>query len=78
MHEIDERAAATKDCSRCGARAFYWRSAFMAGNPRAASWRSGAAAHRQPAWTCMHCGFIEPHERRSFERTSSQSEQFPP
>jgi hypothetical protein len=67
MHEIDDYAAATKDCARCGARAFYWRSAVVAGNPRSPfSDRPGAV--RQPAWTCMNCGYIEPHERRDDSR----------
>jgi len=64
MHELDDEAAATRDCSRCGGRAFYWRSAIVAGNPRAARGPAGASGRHQPAWTCMHCGYIEPHERR--------------
>lgn len=64
MREIDDAAAATKDCARCGARALYWRSAVVAGDPHSIfSSRPGPV--RQPAWTCMTCGYIEPHERRS-------------
>jgi ribosomal protein S27AE len=64
MHDIDTAAGATKDCARCGGRAFYWRSAVMPGDPQVPSWRSHAVAHHQPAWTCMNCGYIEPHDRR--------------
>jgi hypothetical protein len=64
MHEIDDCAAATKDCVRCGARALYWRSAVVAGDPQSL-FANRPGAVRQPAWTCMHCGYIEPHERRS-------------
>ena len=61
MHEIDEAAEVMRDCSRCGGRAFYWRSAVVAANPRLP--RSVSHRH-QPAWTCLNCGYIEPHERR--------------
>lgn len=64
MHEIDEAAEAMKDCSRCGGRAFYWRTAIVAANPHAPRPRNQSAAHHQPAWTCLNCGYIEPHERR--------------
>jgi hypothetical protein len=64
MHDIDSAAAATKDCVRCGAPAFYWRSAVMAAPRRGPRWPSRAVAQRQPAWTCMNCGYIEPHDRR--------------
>ena len=63
MHELDDEAAATKDCSRCGGRAFYWRSAFVAADPRAPRGTRVSGRH-QPAWTCMHCGYVEPHDRR--------------
>ena len=63
MHELDDEAAATRDCSRCGGRAFYWRSAFVAGDPRAPRGARASGRH-QPAWTCMNCGYVEPHERR--------------
>jgi hypothetical protein len=71
MHEIDDETAATKDCARCGGRAFYWRSAIMAGNPSAPGWRNSAPGNRQPAWTCMNCGYIQPHERRTISRTAT-------
>ena len=64
MHEIDEAAEAMRDCSRCGGRAFYWRSAIVAANPRATRLRARIASH-QPAWTCLNCGYVEPHERRT-------------
>jgi hypothetical protein len=64
MHEIDEDAEAMKDCARCGGRAFYWRSAIVARDPRELEWSSQTGANRQPAWTCMNCGYIEPHDRR--------------
>ncbi len=63
MHQIDDDAEAMKDCARCGGRAFYWRSAVVAVNPREIR-LSAAAGRRQPAWTCLNCGYIEPHERR--------------
>lgn len=77
MREIDDRAAAVKDCTRCGGRAFYWRSAFVAGDPQAARWRHGAGAHRQPAWSCMNCGHLEPYERRAFTRDAGLSDAAP-
>jgi ribosomal protein L37E len=64
MHEIDETAEAMKDCARCGGRAFYWRTAIVAADPQASRPRNHNAARQQPAWTCLHCGYIEPHERR--------------
>jgi predicted nucleic-acid-binding Zn-ribbon protein len=64
MLKIDDNAQATKDCARCGARAFYWRTAIVAGDPYSPRWNS-PSSHRLPAWTCMNCGYIEPHERRS-------------
>ena len=63
MQDIDEAAEVMRDCSRCGGRAFYWRSAIVAANPQAARSRSRMARH-QPAWTCLNCGYLEPHERR--------------
>ena len=67
MHGIDDEAGATKDCARCGARAFYWRTAVVATDLQSPQ-SSQAAAHRQPAWTCMNCGYIERHERRDSPR----------
>jgi hypothetical protein len=72
MHELDDEAAATKDCARCGGRAFYWRSAVVAGTPLGATAQFSAAGHRQPAWTCMQCGYIQPHERRTVSRDPLQ------
>jgi len=68
MHEIDDEAGATKDCARCGARAFYWRSAVVASDPQSAQLVSRGVVPRQPAWTCMNCGYIERHERRDSPR----------
>jgi hypothetical protein len=67
MREISDSAHATKDCGRCGARALYWRSAIVLRN---SADMMAAQALQQPAWTCMHCGYIEPHERRSAARPS--------
>lgn len=64
MHYLDDAAHATKDCARCGARAFYWRTAIVAHDPHP-SHGMPAPSERQPAWTCMTCGYIEPHERRT-------------
>jgi ribosomal protein L37E len=75
MREIDDEAEATKDCARCGGRAFFWRTAVVAGSPQAPSWRTHAAAHQQPAWTCMTCGYIEPHERRTRQDARPAPEQ---
>jgi hypothetical protein len=61
MHELDNEAGATRDCGRCGGRAFYWRSAIVLEDPHS---RTPISARHQPAWTCMFCGYIEPHERR--------------
>jgi hypothetical protein len=70
MPEIDDEAGASKDCARCGARAFYWRTAVVAGDPQFPQLRD-PVAHRQPAWTCMNCGYIERHERRDGPRGSA-------
>jgi hypothetical protein len=67
MHDLDDEAGATKDCVRCGARAFYWRSAVVAADHSSQS-RSQGVIHRQPAWTCMNCGYIERRERRDSPR----------
>jgi hypothetical protein len=64
MTARDEHSKATKDCERCGGRAFYWRTAIIPGDPLAPRGSNRAAAHSQPAWTCMNCGYIEPHDRR--------------
>jgi hypothetical protein len=55
----------TKDCARCGGRAFYWQTAVIPGDPMAPPRSSRATPHQQPAWTCLTCGYIEPHERRT-------------
>jgi hypothetical protein len=65
MHEFDDSAEAMRSCARCGGNAFYWRTAVVAGNPAAPGGSSLVGnTHHQPAWTCMTCGLIEPHERR--------------
>jgi predicted nucleic-acid-binding Zn-ribbon protein len=64
MHEIDNTAQAMRSCGHCGGTAFYWRTAIVAGDPRAPRGSAGARVHHQPAWSCMNCGSIEPHERR--------------
>lgn len=67
MDQLDSVAHAVKDCARCGARAFYWRSAIVARDPHFPTAQPNLP-HGQPAWTCMNCGYIEPHERRQAER----------
>jgi hypothetical protein len=69
MHDIDDEAGATKDCARCGARAFYWRTAVVASDPQSMRSPRHSAPH-QPAWTCMNCGYIERHDRRDAARGS--------
>jgi ribosomal protein S27AE len=64
MQEFDDTTEAMRLCSRCGGNAFFWRTAIVAGNPDAPRGSSVASTHHQPAWTCMNCGYIEPHERR--------------
>jgi ribosomal protein L37E len=71
MREIGDEAQATKDCARCGGRAFYWRTAIVAANPRGSS--PSIQGFHQPAWTCMHCGYLEPHERRATPRQLSST-----
>jgi hypothetical protein len=73
MHAIDDEAGATKDCARCGARAFYWRSAVVAAHPSSPQAAGQGIAHRQPAWTCMNCGYIERHERRDGPRSAGSA-----
>ena len=65
MRENDDATHTAKDCARCGGRAFYWRTAMIPGDPRAPRGSNRAAAHEQPAWTCMNCGYLEPHDRRA-------------
>ena len=60
--------ATAKDCIRCGGRALYSVSAVVPGDPMAPSRSRRAIAHEQPAWTCLSCGHLEPHERRSPSR----------
>ena len=65
MHEIDDETEAMRLCARCGGNAFYWRSAVVAGDPERSPSSPASKPHHQPAWTCMSCGYIEPHERRT-------------
>lgn len=64
MHEGDGRDEA-RLCFRCGGRAFYWRTAVIPGDPYAPRGSNRAAPRYQPAWTCITCGNVEPHERRA-------------
>ncbi len=61
----DTRKSDTKTCARCGGRAFYSKAAIVPGNPAARRGSRGAAAHVQPAWQCLSCGYLEPEERRA-------------
>jgi hypothetical protein len=56
---------AAKECRRCGGRASYLPAATVPGDPMAPPRSHRASAHQQPAWTCLNCGYIEPHERRT-------------
>jgi len=74
--DIDDHTEAMRLCPRCGGNAFYWRTAIVAGTSHAPAGSNAAKAHQQPAWTCLSCGLIEPHERRALsagtpERRSS-------
>lgn len=64
MHELDEVTEAMRLCARCGGNAFYWRTAIVARHADAPETSTPQAQH-QPSWTCMSCGYIEPHERRT-------------
>ena len=65
MHELDEATEAMRLCARCGGNAFYWRTAIVARQADAPAGTPTAEAQHQPAWTCMSCGYMEPHERRT-------------
>jgi hypothetical protein len=65
MHQPDDQNPRTKDCPRCGGRALYWRNAIVPGDPLVPRGSSRAIAHPQPAWTCISCGHMDPHERRA-------------
>lgn len=58
-------AAETRTCGRCHGRAIYWQSAIIPGDTLAPPGSNRAFAHSQPAWVCLDCGYLEPHERRT-------------
>ncbi|MGE0591707.1 MAG: hypothetical protein AB7Q15_04145 [Vicinamibacterales bacterium] len=65
MLDYDQQPSESKECVRCGGLAFYWPTAIVAGDPHAPAGSRRALSHHQPAWTCLNCGHIEPHERRT-------------
>lgn len=65
MRDLEQDTGATKICSRCGGRAFYWRTAIVPGDPLAPRGSRRGEAHYQPAWQCLNCGYLEPQERRA-------------
>jgi ribosomal protein S27AE len=69
MHEFEDTTEAMRLCSRCGGNAFFWRTAIVAGNPAEPRGSAGAQTRRQPAWTCMSCGYMEPDERHAAAMT---------
>jgi hypothetical protein len=59
----------TKTCRRCRGRAIYWRTAIVPGDRLAPTSSNRAFAHPQPAWVCLDCGDLEPHDRRAHPST---------
>lgn len=64
MPESESRTNA-RECSRCGGTAMYWKTAIIPGDEFAPAGSNRAFAHAQPAWICLDCGHLEPHERRT-------------
>jgi hypothetical protein len=54
-------------CSLCRGTAIFWRTAIIPGDAHAPRSSNRALAHAQPAWVCLECGHLEPHERRTRE-----------
>lgn len=61
---MSEGSRDTRGCSRCGGTAIYWKTAVIPGDTFAPPGSNRAFAHAQPAWICLDCGYLEPHERR--------------
>jgi ribosomal protein L37E len=73
MRSFEDETKATKVCGRCGGRAFYWRTALVPGDPEAPLGSRRGESHYQPAWTCLACGYLEPHERRSHTTSTDEA-----
>jgi hypothetical protein len=65
MLESTNRQTPVRVCLRCGGTPMFWRTALVPGDPWAPRASHRAFAHHQPAWVCMDCGSIEPHDRRA-------------
>ena len=65
MAESDLRTNGAKSCSRCCGKTIYWETAIVPGDVFAPPGSNRAYAHAQPAWVCLDCGFLEPHDRRT-------------
>ena len=65
MRDADENTESTKTCEICGGHAFYWHTAIVPGDPDAPRGSRRGQPHFQPAWKCLDCGHLEPHERRA-------------
>lgn len=73
MDEPDRHeATATRSCNLCRGKAIYWRTAIIPGDAHAPRSSNRALAHSQPAWVCLECGHMEPHDRR--ERDAERDE----
>jgi len=64
MRDADDKIESTKTCELCGGHAFYWHTAILPGDPDAPRGSRRRHPHFQPAWKCLDCGHLEPHERR--------------
>lgn len=65
MAEPDLPRNGVRPCSRCRGEAIYWETAIVPGDVFAPPGSNRAYAHAQPAWVCLECGALEPHERRT-------------
>lgn len=65
MAEPDPQNNGVRSCNRCRGKAIYWETAIVPGDVFAPPGSNRAYAHAQPAWVCMDCGFLEPHDRRT-------------
>ena len=65
MRDADHHSHEKRTCALCGGHAFYWDTAVVPGDPGAPRGSRRGQPHVQPAWKCLDCGHLEPHERRA-------------
>jgi hypothetical protein len=73
MTRYDDEREEAKACERCGGRAVYRPTAIVPGNPLAPRGSRSAESHPQPAWQCIECGHLVPHDRRVSRSAARQT-----